>query len=1482
MSRAALCFLFLSFLPFPITAPSAAEDRDTRPPARGTPDATPATFDPTEHYDERMIEGWRVLVNRQLLAEAPETARDALRLFADQLHDITRRVPAVSVAKLRRITLWLELNEPHHSCAAYHPDEQWLRANGMNPAKAKCVEVANARNFVQWTREQPMMLLHELAHGYHDQFVEGGFQNPELLACYERAKRSGTYDTVLMHRGTKERAYAMTSPMEYFAESTEAFFGTNDFFPFVAAELAHHDPDISHLLAHLWNAPRQARVDARPLLVVVVADDEYKTEQTLPPFVEQHLAKTFRVEWVFSSKDDRNRLENLDTLKHADAAIFSVRRCVLTKEQMGLIRDYLKRGKPMVGIRTTSHAFAGRDGAAPEGRDEWRDFDREVLGTSYQGHYDPAPGGQPSTILAPGDAAATHPIMQGIETAGWTSAGTLYRSRDLKPAAQVLLVGRTRDVEPEPVAWTITNPWKGKVFYTSLGHSRDFENAAFNSMLSNAVLWSTDRPIPSPSPKPDPTENAAARAKVSYKPGQAPHEAVAQFELPDDLELEVVLSEPEITQPVHLSFDERGRMWVVEYRQYPHPAGLRVVSRDNYWRSVYDKVPPAPPNHFVGKDRVSIHEDTTGDGVFDKHSTFLEGLSIATSIACGRGGVWVLNPPYLLFYADQDRDDVPDGDPVVHLSGFGIEDTHSCANSLRFGPDGWLYGAQGSTVTCNVRRVGLDPPDKPGVQCQGQMLWRYHPESRQFEIYAEGGGNAFGLEIDAQGRFFSGHNGGDTRGFHYVQGAYLQKGFNKHGPLSNPFAFGYFPAMKHDRVPRFTHEFTIYDGGSLPEQYHGRMFAVAPLLHYLSISDVTPRGSTFATRDTGFITSSDPWFCPVDIVVGPDGALYLADWYDQQCSHTRNAQGEMDDTMGRVFRLKAHGGKPVRIDDFAGQSTAELVSLLTHPNIWVRQTVLRVLGDRRDPAAAPALEKLLFSSTDQAALEAVWALHQSVGLSDEVALRAMEHPNPYVRQWTVRLLGDDRRVSAPVAERLVKLAREEPNVEVRGQLACTARRLPVGDAMAIVGELVRHGSDTDDPQLPLLVWWAIETHCDQNVEEVFALLSDESVWSHRMMRAHLLARLMQRFASSGKRSDLIVCGRLLEAAPRGGVDPLMRGFEAAYRGRTPSHLPPELVRALRKTAGSAGLALRVRLQEEVAIVEALSAISTSDAKPEVREELIAVLGEIREPRAVGPLLDLIVEESNPGVLRSVLAALGNFGDEQIGTRLIAAHADLPPDVQPLAQNLLASRSTWSRALLQALEKGQLSVAELPASLAKKMLHHKSPDISAAVDRAWGSLLAESAASIQHERSRLEAVVAAQHGSPYEGKKLFRQHCGNCHTLFGEGGQVGPDLTAYNREQVGNILLHVVDPNAEIREGFETFLVITDDGRTLTGFLADQDAQSIVLRGVSGESTVLSRDEIEVMRATGQSLMPENLLKDFSDAQVRDLFAYLRATQPLND
>ncbi len=212
-------------------------------------------FDPTDRYEVRQVEGWTVLVNKTFLADEPELSEKTLKWLENQLSQIVHKVPSEAVSRLRTVKIWVEENESHHPCMAYHPDEGWLRNHAMNPEKARCVEVANARNFLKWTREQPWMVLHELAHAYHHQVVDRGFNNPDIKAAYRRAIDEKRYASVLHYDGKEVKAYATNNPMEYFAEATEAFFGANDFYPFVRAELKQHDPEMESLLKTLWGAP---------------------------------------------------------------------------------------------------------------------------------------------------------------------------------------------------------------------------------------------------------------------------------------------------------------------------------------------------------------------------------------------------------------------------------------------------------------------------------------------------------------------------------------------------------------------------------------------------------------------------------------------------------------------------------------------------------------------------------------------------------------------------------------------------------------------------------------------------------------------------------------------------------------------------------------------------------------------------------------------------------------------------------------------------------------------------------------------------------------------------------------------------------------------------------------------------------------------------------------------------------------------------
>jgi putative heme-binding domain-containing protein len=961
------------------------------------------------------------------------------------------------------------------------------------------------------------------------------------------------------------------------------------------------------------------------------------------------------------------------------------------------------------------------------------------------------------------------------------------------------------------------------------------------------------------------------------------------LQTPPDLALDLIARDPVVAQPVFLNFDERGRMWVVQYLQYPEPAGLKVLSRDSVWRVRYDRPKPPPPYDtpdkaaFRGRDRITILEDVKGDGSFTSVKTFVEGLNITSSVVRGRGGVWVMSPPQLLWYPDANDDDVPDGPPTVVLDGFGIEDTHSVANSMRWGPDGWLYGGVGSTVTCDIVRPGLDR--EPVARMVGQGIWRYHPESRRFEVFAEGGGNTFGCEIDAKGRIFSGHNGGDTRGFHYVQGGYLRKGFDKHGELSNPYAFGFFPAMPHGKVQRYSHNFILYEGGALPERYRGKLIGVDPMNNYLPLAEITPRGATFATRDIdAVIKSEDKTFRPVDIKHGPDGAIYVADWRDFQINHYRNHEGQITREDGRIYRIRARDTKPgVAPFDLRQKTSAELLALLRHENRWWRESARQILGERRDAALVPALRaELERNESGPFALEALWALNLSGGFDATVARALFKHRDPYVRAWAVRLVGDTNAADPSTARALAGLAVQEDNVEVRSQLAASAKRFPADVALPIVRALLAHDEDLSDPYLPLQLWWAIESKCADRSDDVLALFSsgaEESPWRYPMVRTHIAARLMRRFAAAGGARNFAAAARLLSQAPDAASrGELVKGFELAFEGRVLPVLPDALVAALVK-AGGGSLSLRMRQKDPAALEEGLRLMMDPVAPLVERVRVITTLGEVPQPAAADQLATLL-SDGKPGVVRAALAAAAAYDVMALTQAILSRYAQLNAEERTIALSVLASRRASGRALVGAIERGEVPSASVPSEMQEKLRLVADAELAPRIDRLFGRKPAARPEALTREIGRIFGTVREGRGSPYGGRTIYEQRCLACHRFFNRGGEIGPDLTAFKRDDVPNLILSIVHPDAEIREGYEPFVLTRKDGTVHSGFLASQDARHVVIRDMAGLSATVERDAIASLQGMGASLMPQGLLSGLSDQELRDLFAYLRMTQPL--
>ncbi|HSI75449.1 MAG TPA: PVC-type heme-binding CxxCH protein [Lunatimonas sp.] len=959
----------------------------------------------------------------------------------------------------------------------------------------------------------------------------------------------------------------------------------------------------------------------------------------------------------------------------------------------------------------------------------------------------------------------------------------------------------------------------------------------------------------------------------------SPEDAIKAFETAEDLSISLVLSEPEIVQPLEINFDHKGRLWVVQYNQYPYPKGLKVTAIDNHTRVIFDRVPDAPPAGAKGADKITFFEDTNGDGIFDKSTDAITGLNIATSAALGRGKIWVLNPPYLLAYPDADNDGIPNGEPEVHASGFGLEDTHSVANSLTWGPDGWLYGVQGSTTTATINTKATK-----NLRFLGQAIWRYNPETTVFEVFAEGGGNnPFHLEFDSKGRIFSGSNG-SGRGPYYKQGGYYIKSWGKHGPLTNPYAFGYLPTMPLDGdTKRFTHGLIRYEGGALPDRYTDKMFAVNPLHNFIQLTRFEPWGSSYKNIDEEIVLSTpDRWFRPIDIKLGPDGAIYLTDWYDSRLSHV-DPRDTWHKTSGRIYRLGAKGTTiPLRPFDLSQYSSQELVSLLSHENKWYRQQAQRLFADRKDRNIIPELLKVIQNNTGQIALEALWAVYLSGGWSDSVALQGLSHTDPFVRMWSVRYLGDQGTLSPEVSQAINKLAANELHPEVRSQLASSAKRLDSSSAFPLIKILLAGSSDLEDPDIPLLIWWAIESKAHENHAEILKLFSQSNSWKWPMVEQTVLKRLAQRWIMTGEKVDMEACAALLRLAPSEVHEKLLvEGIMEGLRGTSAASLPKELAETLetfQKSLGTAPLTLALRQGNQDAIKESLAIISDRNQEISLRLSYIEIMGEINPVEAAPALLTLVEKDPSSAIKQSALHALQGYPNYEIGEKIASIYPGIRADsyVREAAISLFATRAEWAKALFNEIENSRIiSPDDVPIHLAQNFSFLEDPTIKKRAETHWPGIRPATATEKTNQINALKAILTTEKGDEVRGKSIYVDTCGACHRMKGSGGIIGPELTGYDRKNLDYMLLHIVDPNADIREGYETYQIQTKDGRLLVGSVASQSGGTIELMPIFGNKrTVIPEERILTKKIQQVSSMPERTLSTLTEEEVKDLFAYL--------
>src|SRR5262245_56085163 len=429
-------------------------------------------------------------------------------------------------------------------------------------------------------------------------------------------------------------------------------------------------------------------------------------------------------------------------------------------------------------------------------------------------------------------------------------------------------------------------------------------------------------------------------------PPLSPEEALKKITVPEGFAVELFASEPDLVNPTAMTFDEKGRVWVTESLEYPR--------RD------------AGP----GKDRIKIFEDTDGDGRADRITVFAEGLNIPCGIAVGAGGAFVTNSPDILFLEDTDGDGRADRQEAV-LTGFGRHDTHELPNTLTWGPDGWLYGLNGvfnpARVSAKGKRHDFDA-----------ALWRYHPRTRDFELFAEGTSNAWGLAFDSQGNAFVSACVIDHL-FHLAETGY----YHRQAGAYPPFTWKIESVVEHLHQKAAYCGLALYDAEAYPRKYRGRLFLGNIHGNCINVDFPDRRGSTYLARgEPDFLSGNDVWFMPVSVKLAPDGCFYVLDWYDRyHCYQDANRDpAGIDRLKGRLYRISYRGAARAGKFDLAAAPADRLLEHLSSTNLWWRNEAKRILSERIAAGTGGdlpgKLKELILGegASRNARLHALWAL----------------------------------------------------------------------------------------------------------------------------------------------------------------------------------------------------------------------------------------------------------------------------------------------------------------------------------------------------------------------------------------------------------------------------------------------------------------------------------------------------------------------------
>jgi putative membrane-bound dehydrogenase-like protein len=936
-------------------------------------------------------------------------------------------------------------------------------------------------------------------------------------------------------------------------------------------------------------------------------------------------------------------------------------------------------------------------------------------------------------------------------------------------------------------------------------------------------------------------------------------EALKRITVPQGFKVTLFAHEPDIRQPIAMAFDDRGRLWVCECYSYPD---FKVKNND----------------------RVVILEDTNNDGRHDKRTIFWDKGNSLTGIEYGYGGIWVCCAPHLLFIADKNGDDVPDGEPEVVLDGWTTDAKHNVFNGLKWGPDGWLYGCHGILATSRVGRPGTPDDKRVTLNCS---IWRYHPTRKTFEVVCHGTTNPWGIDFNEYGEgFFT--NCVIDHAFHMIPGAHYKR---MYGQDLNPYVYELMDSAsdhlhwvgshwyesrqgaEHD-APGGGHAHSgtlIYLGDNFPKEYYGTLFTCNIHGSRVNNDSLERKGSGWVAKHRpDFFKGNDAFFRGVALAMGPDGGMYIADWSDTGECHDYE---QVHRDSGRIYKVTYGAVQPVPKFDLAGQSNAALVELHERSGEWYVRRTRRLLAERASARqdmtdAVKALSGPLRDKSLLHRLRRMWALYLVSGPIDPDLTGVLAQFNDESIGWLTRQGFDETRPDA------IYVIDSHPHTRL--VFASLMGRMSPDQRWKVAEQLSSHQEDEVDQNIPFLLWYGIEPVVPKNPGRALALAVSSKLTKPRK---YIVRRLCE--PDLRKENLAAVIAAIGKSNDDAAQISMLEGMSEAFHGLKNQSFPAgwnELSAKLAKS-NSAEIKELVRtlsliFGDPAALAHLRTALSDTSAKLSDRITAIELLSE-RKIEGLAPQLIKLLDE--PALRTTALRGLSAYDDASIPAEILGRYPKWDETERIEAINTLTSRAPYAKALLDAMEAKIVPEQDVSPFHARQIAALKNRQISERLAKVWGR-----AATVAADKERLKRMIASTlpdkviaQANVSAGRAVFTRMCGACHSLFGEGAKIGPDLTGAQRSNLDYVLENLIDPNALVGKNYQMTLVTLDDGRVVSGVIETESDAKVTLKTTSGQIT-LSRGEIEELRTSPVSMMPEGQLEKLSFEELRDLVAYLRS------